>query len=84
MRWYTLGEWTEVSKAEADKAHRLCSVLDQGNAEIVSTATLDINGNTDTTLLVANRPGERLLFIKRLDGSIVLATDRYDYSGGEW
>lgn len=83
-RWYTIGEGTTVSNAEADKAHNLCSLFDKGLAEIVTTATLDVNGNTDTTLMVLERPTERLLFIKRLDGSILVATDRYDYSGGEW
>ena len=85
MRWFTLGENTEVSAVEANAAFKLCRTLDQGNADIVTQSTLSINGDTDTTLLVMERPGERLLFIKRLDGSLVVATDRFDYSDNvEW
>lgn len=83
-RWYTIGEGTEISQAEADKARGLCEVIDRHRSEIVTSATLDINGNTDTTVCVIDRPAERLLIIYRMDGSLVIATDRYDYSGGEW
>jgi len=84
MTWYTLGESTQVSSVEGRAAAKLCSLFDRGQAEIVSQSTLDINGETDTTLMVVERPGERLLFVKRLDGSILVATDRYDYAGGDW
>lgn len=84
FKWYPLGEWTTVSEAECNLAYRLCRTLDEGNTEVVSSSTLDINGNTDTTLMVVNRHSERLLFVKRLDGSVLVATDQYDYAGGDW
>jgi hypothetical protein len=77
MRWFTLGEDAKVSRDESRLASQLCTVLDTGDAEVLSVATLDAQVKQDTTLLVLERPTERILFIIRQDGSIVTATDTW-------
>lgn len=83
MDWHTLGEFTKVSNDESKTANQLCTVLDRGDAEILSVSTFG-QGRcvTDTTVMVVERPDERLLFVLRQDGSMVVATTRSDTEEG--
>lgn len=78
--WYVMGEGARLSKREARLADDLCNALEHGT-EVITVSTINAACVPDTTVLVAKRPGETLVFVRRQDGSVVLATDHRDYRG---
>jgi hypothetical protein len=73
MPWLTLDD-SHLNDAEREAGNRLADIVNH-EAPMVSLTVLDEAVQPSTTVVVLQRPTERLLLVIRSDRSVLVATD---------